>query len=331
MKDRFPTLDGWRGVAILCVLAGHLLPLGPKDWHMNGAIASTGMVIFFNLSGFLITSMFFRDTDIRQFLIRRCMRIVPLAWLVLCITLICSKTPLASFPPLILFYANWGNPMGLTPATGHFWSLCVEMQFYFGIAVLVLLLGKRGLYGIPFLAAAITLYRWHEGVGMAINTYYRVDEILAGGILALLFADKGVVFRLLSHVKPLFILPLVIVSAHQDGGLLQYFRPYFGMLLIASTLCSSSDSNPRFISLLGSKTLSYIATISFALYVLHGVLGHTWLGEGDTLMRYVKRPLLFAITFLLAHISTFYYELFWIQKGKEFSSHLKKNVIDSQF
>lgn len=47
MNDRFSSLDGWRGVAIVLVLAGHLLPLGPKVWQMNGAIATTGMVIFF--------------------------------------------------------------------------------------------------------------------------------------------------------------------------------------------------------------------------------------------------------------------------------------------
>ena len=44
------------GVSIALVLAGHLLPLGPKSWQMNGAVAATGMALFFILSGFLSTS-----------------------------------------------------------------------------------------------------------------------------------------------------------------------------------------------------------------------------------------------------------------------------------
>ena len=54
---RLDVLDGWRGLSILLVLLGHLFPLGPKAWQMNGAVAGTGMAIFFTLSGCLITSV----------------------------------------------------------------------------------------------------------------------------------------------------------------------------------------------------------------------------------------------------------------------------------
>ena len=37
--NRFLSLDGWRGLSILFVLAGHLLPLGPKSWQMNSSVA----------------------------------------------------------------------------------------------------------------------------------------------------------------------------------------------------------------------------------------------------------------------------------------------------
>lgn len=79
MGNRFAVLDGWRGLAILFVLAGHLLPLGPKAWQMNAAVATTGMVIFFNLSGFLITNILLHNQNILTFLTRRFIRIVPLA------------------------------------------------------------------------------------------------------------------------------------------------------------------------------------------------------------------------------------------------------------
>ena len=46
----------------------------------------------------------------------------------------------------------------------------------------------------------------------------------------------------------------------------------------------------------------------------------TWLGSGDRLVKYAKRPLLFALTFALAHVSTFHYEARWIALGKRLTA-----------
>jgi peptidoglycan/LPS O-acetylase OafA/YrhL len=142
MQDRFRSLDGWRAVSILFVLAGHLLPLGPKSWHLNGAFAGSGMALFFILSGFLITTLLLQDSNVKHFLIRRFMRIVPLAWLVLIVTLVLANAPLALYPSHLLFYGNLWDVSLVKPAS-HFWSLCVEMQFYVGIALMVALFGTR--------------------------------------------------------------------------------------------------------------------------------------------------------------------------------------------
>ena len=34
LPTHLPVLDGWRGISISCVLAGHMLPLGPKYWAL---------------------------------------------------------------------------------------------------------------------------------------------------------------------------------------------------------------------------------------------------------------------------------------------------------
>jgi peptidoglycan/LPS O-acetylase OafA/YrhL len=78
---RLKALDGWRGISILCVLAAHLLPLGPKSWQLNSAIGPLGMALFFTLSGFLITRFLLMHDNVLDFLTRRFFRIVPLAWL----------------------------------------------------------------------------------------------------------------------------------------------------------------------------------------------------------------------------------------------------------
>lgn len=156
---------------------------------------------------------------------------------------------------------------------------------------------------------------------MAINTYYRIDEIFAGCILALLYNEKNnsSVNRFFCRLSPLYLLPIVVLSSHPNGGFLQFMRPYLALLLVGATLFNEKETwwNRG----LNNRMLFYTASISYALYVIHGGLNLTWLGDGDKLERYLKRPLLFLATFMLAHISTFYYEKYWISLGKKLTNH----------
>jgi peptidoglycan/LPS O-acetylase OafA/YrhL len=262
----------------------------------------------------------FRDKNIFRFLIRRFMRIIPLAWLVSIITLVILSANKNTYIAHLLFFANW-PPMNLTSATSHLWSLCVEMQFYVAIAFLGASFRSKFYLVLPVLCLSVTLYRYINGVEIAINTYYRVDEILAGCILAILFNNEKYlenITRFFQYLNPIYIFPLLLISAHPEGGVINYFRPYIALFLIGATMFSTKEL--WWSRILESRFLFYIASISFALYVIHGGLRETWLGEGDTLERYVKRPLFFLTIFVLAHISTFYYEKYWIKLGKKITS-----------
>jgi len=315
--NRFLVLDGWRGISILMVLAAHLLPLGPQSWQLNATAGPLGMALFFTLSGFLITHSLYGNPSVKIFIIRRVFRIVPLAWLYFAISFLFIPTNTESMKALLFFYANW-PPMDFTLITTHIWSLCVEMQFYLGIAVIVLLIGKKGLGLIPVLCLCITLNRIHADVTIAVNTYYRVDEILIGGVLALFYnSPKTYIVHVLERLNPLYILLLLVISCHPESGFLGYLRPYFAALLVAVTLYNSQSNLTKVLLI---KPLSYLAVISYALYVIHPILNHGWLGEGDSIEKYLKRPFLFIILFLLAHMSTFYYEKHWITWAKRITT-----------
>ena len=318
MLNRFQVLDGWRGLSILCVLLGHWFPLGPKAWQMNTTIAATGMVFFFILSGFLIANILLKDQHIGHFLTRRLLRIVPLAWLVMLITFLLTSPPANVYLPHFLFYANW-PPMWLTDPTAHFWSLCVEMQFYFLIALLVGTLKQRAFKLLPLLCIAVTCYRYLNDAPANINTYYRVDEILAGCLLALIYRHPtDTLKRWIAKLNPVYLLPLLLLSAHPDGGLVAYFRPYIALLVVGSSLFATQTY--WYHPWLKGRVLFYIASVSYAVYIIHVGLAHTWLGEGETMEKYLKRPLLLAVTFALAHLSTFYYEKYWINLGKRLTT-----------
>ena len=81
------------------------------------------------------------------------------------------------------------------------------------------------------------------------------------------------------------------------------------------------------ISIVTHLRARYIATISYALYIIHPATAHGWMSEGGAVTKYLlKRPMSFALTFLIAHLSTFYWERPWqtavkrrIQKRRQLS------------
>jgi peptidoglycan/LPS O-acetylase OafA/YrhL len=222
----------------------------------------------------------------------------------------------------LLFFANL-PPASLVHGGNHLWSLCVEMQFYAGIALLVAMTGQFGLYALPIISLTVTLYRIHTGAYIDIVTWFRIDEILAGCILALTYAGwlgNGVKL-FFGKLNLYYLIPLLILSSHPKLGPLNYFRPYIAMLTIGNTLYTCPRSVRR---ILESDPMAYIANISYALYIIHGVLSTTWLGSGDVLIRYIKRPLLFAATFGLAHLSTFQFEQRCIALGKRLAGRHRR-------
>lgn len=306
-RGRLGVLDGWRAISILAVLSGHLLPLGPKSWQLNGNVAAAGMALFFTLSGFLIVRFLAAGSPVSQFLVRRGARILPLAWVAMTILAVWHPADVVTAARNFAFIANL-PPATLFDGGEHLWSLCVEVQFYVGVALLCGVMGKRGLLAVPLIALGVTLARIVADQPVSIFTYHRVDEILAGGTLALAYVGAFGV-RSQSLLRRLHFWPLVVVlmvCSSQLSGPLQYLRPYAAACLVGSTLSGGPALVRR---MLTSRALAYIAGISYALYVIHGMLTVTWLGTGDRLTRYLKRPLLIAATFALADLSTRYFEL----------------------
>lgn len=320
VSDRLPVLDGWRAVSLLCVLAAHLLPIGPKWLQGNATLGVAGMACFFVLSGFLITRTLLVRPSAPEFLIRRVSRIVPLAWLAITIAFPWFSATREQYVANVLFVANlW--PATLPGPGGHLWSVCVEFQFYVGIAAFVAIGGRASLRLLPALCVSVTLARIVTGTTVSIATPLRVDEILAGATLALI--DAGTfgprVRTSFASSANYAALPLLLASAHPSGEWLAYLRPYLAALLLGATL---TRPVVRVDALLRHRSLAYVAEISYAVYVIHFFLTYTWLGGGDTLVRYLKRPLLLGITFALAHLSTFYFERYWIDAGKRLANRM---------
>ena len=121
------------------------------------------------------------------------------------------------------------------------------------------------------------------------------------------------VMRRLPRWTTVVLLLLLLIGTGQRAGSLNYFRSYIAAAAIGISIYSAPATMRH---LLRSGPAGYIAKVSYALYVFHGMLDATWLGSGDRLAKYLKRPLLFAATFAAAHVSTFYFERPLIAVGK---------------
>lgn len=310
---KIPALDGLRAISILAVLATHMLPVGPKVLRLNETTGPMGMSLFFALSGFLITSNLWTAGDVRSFFVRRLTRILPLAYAYLALVyLVVEYNPRNLFASLV-FIENYAHSY-IDSLNSHFWSLCVEMHFYIAIGLAFALFGKRGLWIVLPACVAITTLRVVCHSYINIMTHLRADEIMAGASVALLYHNGLLRFRA-STWWLVAAATMWFISSSPFSGPLQYIRPYMSAAVLACTI----GLGPCFLlSVLSGRLARYIAGISYALYVFHPLTIYGWMNEGTVFERYaLKRPISFAATFLLAHISTFYWESKWIAWGKK--------------
>ncbi|GAA1506816.1 acyltransferase family protein [Nocardioides humi] len=146
-------LDLLRGIAVGLVVLRHALP------DLASGAGVVGVVMFFALSGYLITGVLERRPRLRDFYARRALRLVPpllvLVAGVVLVTLLLD--PLGDRDELgwtVLWALTWtGNlPFGHAGvATFHLWTLATEEQFYLVWPAVLLLLGR----GRALLLAAV--------------------------------------------------------------------------------------------------------------------------------------------------------------------------------
>ena len=138
---RITALDGWRGIAILLVLFDHFqIELLGKRQFATGMI---GVLLFFVLSGYLITGKLAPGVSLKRFYLRRFFRLMPAAWIYLFCIAVFGVLDLRFAFGCLLFFRNM-QPLGVPYEwyTLHFWSLSIEEQFYLVWPALLLMSGR---------------------------------------------------------------------------------------------------------------------------------------------------------------------------------------------
>jgi len=197
-----PELDGLRALAVLAVLAYHL--------NLRGfSLGWTGVLLFFVLSGFLITGILLDSKGqpgyFRNFYLRRALRIFPIYYLTLvaiALLALWQHQKLGDLGYYLTYTQNY--VLGFTNFTANFpilfnqsWSLAVEEQFYLLWPAAILLLDRQKLkvaipamlgLGIASRTAALLALHNPSIVPTVIYTSLptQMDSLAVGAGLALL-------------------------------------------------------------------------------------------------------------------------------------------------
>lgn len=327
-----PELDGLRALAVLPVILYH----AGFELFSGGYV---GVDVFFVISGYLITSIIYREIQAGTFTIgrfyeRRIRRLypavtavtlacVPLAWLLLLPSQF--KDFLYSVASVQIFASNFyfwqesdyfGSAAELTPLL-HTWSLAVEEQFYllFPFALIVLrklslraVLLVLGLVALCSLALATKLTGSHASASFFLLPT-RAWEMLAGSLLALSAvgqanARPGFANAVAIAGVSLVALPVFFYHAGTPFPGMYALAPVFGTVLIIAYASAGTLVG----KLLSWRPLVFIGTVSYSAYLIHQPL---FAFARIYTMQKLNLPMILALigaTFMLAYLSWRYAE-----------------------
>lgn len=209
-----PPLDGMRGLGVMLVVLVH------ASFVAFASFAAT-VDMFFVVSGFLITTLLLEEdrrsgrVNLKQFYSRRVLRLFPLMYTVLILTLLAFLAVHLMFDERelldkaisdVLAGGTYmyhvvhpvhhelvgGGPAPIRPLV-QLWSLTVEEHFYlFGVLIVIFVVKRRWVTPLMILFTvgwvAIGIARFGGHVGPRFAWYQRPDALLLGVVLAFINA-----------------------------------------------------------------------------------------------------------------------------------------------
>jgi len=338
----FKELDGVRGLAAIMVVLFHIRQSGvghdivARTLYKAGNFGQTGVILFFVLSGFLITRILLiskhKESYFKKFYIRRSLRIFPLYYLALAIYVIII--PYITTGKIIPFSHTWSfwvylQNIGFTfkwavLGPNHFWSLAVEEHFYLIWPFAVYFLSEkwllRTIIGIVACSILVRILMLNLGYGgIFYFTPTTMDCLAVGGLIALNEQYNWVNAKQTLYLIIATLLLLVtnwVLFKGEGNEYIQIFKlPFiaiFYMCLINLLVCSSTFLN-RFFKL---PILTYTGKISYGLYIFHPLCIAAVEKRFSTQPFLVELFLIMAFSYLVASVSYYGYE-YWFLKQKD--------------
>lgn len=345
-RSYYPALDGLRGVAILLVVFLHNFDF--VNYFFFGWL---GVDLFFVLSGFLITNILLNTVNdpnyLRNFYMRRLLRIFPLYYLTLIICLLILPN-INSLHLEVGYYTNnqfwlwtylqnwlyiFKEPYG-DKLLLHTWSLAVEEQFYiiwpfiilfFRNPKRLLIVALCTLLLVIVLRYVVWSLKIEDLAYSSLYTFTRIDGLCIGSILALLMRINP---DFLKKYTGLIVISMAAINFGfyfintQHAATLPYlafvgyttFAILFGILVYEAVIGESKIIQ----FLLNNRILKFFGRISYGLYVYHWPVylllfpffRDKLLADGNISYRIAETGSAIIVTFTAVLLSVFSYHYF---------------------
>jgi peptidoglycan/LPS O-acetylase OafA/YrhL len=292
--NRNTHLDGWRAFAVAGVMWHHWTP---KSWKGPFPF-EIGLFFFLTLTGFLITRILLRERAAGEhtgkpwrlkayhgFQHRRLARILTPCYAAMIFAMVVGASdirshPLAYFTHVSNFHMAWMD--GWPSGTAHYWTLALQMQFYFCWPLLVFFVPRRMLGG-TFLAcmALAPLTRMvaenrfpgiHHSEAITTAAF---DYFGAGALLAWLL-DRGMKEgdrRLAWTAWAAFACYIILYGLNETGiriaGPCHLQQTFLAVAMAGLISASLAGFGGKSRCLLDHPAVQHVGKISYGLYLFH--------------------------------------------------------------
>jgi peptidoglycan/LPS O-acetylase OafA/YrhL len=347
-QTRFANLDGLRFIAAMLVVINHIEQISDMlgldsfiGYKGVEQIGKFGVMLFFSLSGFLITYLLLKEKEttgtinIKSFYLRRMLRIWPLYIVVILLAFFFfhyfyifdlkngDKSVFFDNLGLKLLFYFFMLPnlvllvFGAVPFASQAWSIGSEEQFYI-IWPLILKRIKVTIFSLlgVILFYHLFIYFFQNYVRSNVYREYCValmhtvplDLMALGGIVAVMNYKKErayqFLYKALGKTWVQILLMLCLLTLLVTGYRFTYYNYFFYGLFMAALVFTLSRG--RSYAVLESKVFKFGGKISYGIYMWHGpvvTMVLKLLVLAGFYNKLLAYPLIIVLTLLVAWIS----------------------------
>lgn len=312
IKKHYPALDGLRGIAILLVVLFHASEFAydasgtkissfAENFAAISIIGLTGIDLFFVLSGFLITGILIDTRNetyaLKNFYIRRALRIFPVYFLTLALVLLYAvsanqEIDSAKILTHLIYIQNISLHFNedVFIYLNHTWSLAIEVQFYLIWSLILVWSYKKSplmsaliCTSLITFAAFMRLYLTNEDLYKLAytTTFARMDALCMGALISICIQSNYNAIKkhqdtinAIMMASAVILLIIVVFSEnaeHAINNIIKYGLTcstllYGGLIL---SLLMNNENILRFKKILCLKYLRKIGCMSYGIYLFH--------------------------------------------------------------